>query len=266
MLKGKLKHWDDRLHQRAPVFWKFVKYRFKRGERYGLAFTLAFLIVLACTWAFLFVAESIAAQQALYRFDFTVQRFMSGLLSPELTAWFIFITDLGGNRGTMVGAIAVCLVLLFMRRWWDLFGMAFATAGGGLLQAGLKLFFERARPAEKVIDAGGFSFPSGHATAAMVFFGYLIYLAWKDIRSLAGRLAATVVCVLMILLIGVSRVYLNVHWLTDVMGGFTAGFVWLCLSIYIVRTVEAPPWRKKHHLHLPDLHREGDDPDESGKS
>lgn len=230
----------SRLMKRLPAFRRFLIQRFRHGEKYGLDFTIAFVAIVGALWGFLELIEGAVAEASMRSVDTGIQMFMSRVLSPGLTEVVVFITDLGGTRGTLIGVILVGVPLLVTRRWWSAFGLVFATAGGGVIIWGLKTFFARARPADPLIHAGGFAFPSGHAFSAMVFFGYLIYLSHRHLRSSLLQVLSTISCFSMIVLIGLSRVYLNVHWLTDVLGGFIAGLAWVILSILIVRHVEWP--------------------------
>lgn len=240
------------MQRRLQALWRFFLARFKHGQRYGLDFTLAFLGILGAMWVFAVIVDAAVTEDHLNSIDAYMQQVALRLQRDSLTEWVVFITDLGGTRGTVIGVIVVGIPLLLWRRWWSLFGLVFATAGGGLVVLGLKEFFARARPVEQVVHAGGYAFPSGHAFAAMVFFGYLIYLGHRHLRLVILRVVLTVICCMMIFLIGASRVYLNVHWVTDVAGGFLAGFAWLILSILIVRHVEWPQRyglkRAKHKL------------------
>ncbi len=254
--------WVDHLKLRLPTFWHFVVQRFKRGERYGLDFTLAFVVIVIALFVFLELVEGAVTESSLQSLDTALQSFMSQILTEGMTERVVFITDLGGTRGTTIGVVLVGIPLLLIRRWWSLFGLVFATAGGGLVVLGLKALFSRARPAEMVIEAGGYAFPSGHAFSAMVFFGYLIYLAHKHFRSAPLQALTTILAFSLIVLIGLSRVYLNVHWLTDVLGGFIAGIAWLVLSILIVRHVEWPGRRvgRRRPGHRQSVHHGHDDP------
>lgn len=235
------------LRRRARTLWHFIVERFRHGERYGLDFTLAFLGILGALWIFVGLVDAAVTEQQLNSIDARIQEITALLLQDRLTDWVVFITDLGGTRGTVIGVLLVGIPLLLRRRFWSAFGLAFATAGGGLVVLGLKEFFARARPMEQIVHAGGYAFPSGHAFSAMVFFGYLIYLGQKHLRIAILQVLVTIGSFTMIVLIGASRVYLNVHWLTDVLGGFFAGFVWLVLSILIVRHVEWPERAKLKH-------------------
>ena len=228
------------LRQRGRMLWHFIVARFRHGERYGLDFTLAFLAILAAMWIFVVIVGAAVTEEQLNSIDAAVQEVVMQLPQESVTKWVVFITDLGGTRGTVIGVIVVGMPLLLRRRGWSVFGLVFATAGGGLIVLGLKEFFARARPIEQIVDVGGYAFPSGHAFSAMVFFGYLIYLGHKHLRVVILQVLVTIAAFTMIVLIGASRVYLNVHWFTDVLGGFFAGLVWLVLSILIVRHVEWP--------------------------
>lgn len=232
--------WVILLKRRLLAFWHFLVQRFRHGERYGLDLTLAFIAIAFMLWAFLELVEGAITEADLQSLDVAIQTGFSRILTPRLTEYVTVITDLGGTRGTVIGVVLVSIPLLLLRRWWSFFGLVFATGAGGLVVLGLKAFFGRSRPVESVIDAGGYAFPSGHAFSAMVFFGYLIYLGHKHFRSSIIHVLITLLAFTMIVLIGTSRVYLNVHWLTDVLGGFVAGIAWLVLSILIVRHVEWP--------------------------
>ena len=87
-------------------------------------------------------------------------------------------------------------------------------------------------------EAQGFSFPSGHALNSVAFYGLLIYLAWQNIRNPIWKWFATCALLLVILLIGMSRVYLRVHYASDVLAGFAMGFMWLMLSILMLKRIE----------------------------
>lgn len=102
----------------------------------------------------------------------------------------------------------------------------------------VKLLFHRARPFPQQVAASGGSFPSGHAFAALVVYGFLIHIVWKVAKGETPRLIVSLLSALLILLIGVSRVFLNVHWFTDVLGGYSAGLAWLLLSLMMARMVE----------------------------
>lgn len=102
-------------------------------------------------------------------------------------------------------------------------------AGATLLNQLLKAIVRRPRPdvALRLVHAGGYSFPSGHSMAAMAFFGLLIWLAWRTVEDKRKRALICAALGALIVLIGFSRIYLGVHYFTDVIAGFAISFVWL---------------------------------------
>lgn len=225
-------------HSSVDVMLRFLGNRFKRGERYGLGVTIAFVAILALLWVFLLIVDAALGARGVYRLDLAVQEIIQPIVSPGLTRWVIIITNLGGTQGTAIFVVSLAVLLIWRRRWWYAFGLVFASGIGGLVLAGLKLFFQRARPVESVIAVGGYSFPSGHSFAAAVFFGFAAHLAWREIRISWLKWLLVIICFLMGMAIALSRVYLNVHYLTDVVAGVVAGLVWLIISLMIVYYAE----------------------------
>jgi len=101
---------------------------------------------------------------------------------------------------------------------------------------GLKQFFHRHRPQLPIIKGiSGYSFPSGHSLSSFVFCAILIYLLWKGAMHISTKIALTILLVLCPLLIGLSRIILNVHFATDVIGGFCLAAIWVILSFIILQ-------------------------------
>ncbi len=216
---------------------RFLRRRLARGVPYGLGFTLAFAAVAAFVWGFAKVVDAITERDDLYRFDGVahdaVYNFFGG--SPDLglaVTWF-------GNNTTLIGLVVlVSLGLVLAKRYWAAFRVVFASGVGGLVVMGLKALFARDRPLEQVVTAHGYSFPSGHAFASTVFYGMMVYLVWRLTKNVWARIAASVLGPLLFLTVGFSRVYLNVHFLTDVVGGWLAGGAWLVASLLLVDVIE----------------------------
>ena len=97
----------------------------------------------------------------------------------------------------------------------------------------LKQFFHRARPdLHRLIEIGGYSFPSGHAMNAFAVYGILAFLLWRHIPTRLGRVALIMISSIFILMIGISRIYLGVHYPSDIIGGYFASGFWLAISIW----------------------------------
>lgn len=154
-----------------------------------------------------------------------------------------------GNNATLVTAVTLLAVAFVVARRpeWAV-RLVTASGGGALVITGLKMLFSRERPLEQIVEAAGWSFPSGHAFAATVFYGALVWIVWMASARPAVRWTAAGVATLVVLAVGLSRVYLNVHYLTDVVAGWAAGVAWLILS---QRLAEAglERWRQSRQTH-----------------
>jgi membrane-associated phospholipid phosphatase len=164
--------------------------------------------------------------------DQSVYRWAASMRSAPATRFFVTFTHIGGPIGLAILGTAVAVVL-FVRRHRGLALYVMVTAIlGGLMNLLLKGLFERARPdlAEALRQAHGYSFPSGHAMGSMIILGSLAYVmarAWGPWRLRSATMALLIAS---ILAVGLSRVYLGVHWISDIAAGYAAGFVWLVVA------------------------------------
>jgi undecaprenyl-diphosphatase len=110
-----------------------------------------------------------------------------------------------------------------------------AMAGDALLVEVTKTLVRSPRPTNMLVADLGYSFPSGHATVSIVFLGILTYLAWQCWNSLKVRAATCGLDIAVVVLIGFDRIYLNVHWFSDVIGGYLLGAFWLTFAITAFR-------------------------------
>ena len=216
---------------------RFLRRRLSRGVPYGLATTLAFAFVVVAVVGFFGLIELATDPEDVTRFDQTAH----GVLFESLGAsrpFGLAVTWFGNNLTVIAFVVIVSLALVLTKRYWAAFRVVFASAVGGLVVRGLKSLFARDRPLDQVVEATGYSFPSGHAFASTVFYGMMIYLVFRLTERRWERALAVVLGVAMIGAVGLSRVYLNVHYPTDVVGGWLAGSAWLVASLLLVDLVE----------------------------
>lgn len=169
----------------------------------------------------------------------TVRQWVSG--RPAVVRVAEAVTWLGNP--VVVTVVVVVLTLLVYARGARPAAvyLAATAAGGALLNTSVKLVVERARPAtvDHLVAAHGFSYPSGHAAAGIYLFGALSVLALLLVPGRLGRRLALAACVVGPL-IGVSRIVLSVHWLTDVLAGWALALAWLSLTTSVLLRVEQP--------------------------
>lgn len=179
---------------------------------------------------FVSLAESLQSESVeMQQVDTLIHAWARETRTDGATSFFTILTIIGTPAGLMIIAGAVAATLFLRRRWqWATYLLATGTTGG-LLNLQLKAFFARARPelAEALRDAHGYSFPSGHAMGSTVVFGALAYLAFRVIGNWRGRAALVSLCLSMAVAISASRIYLGVHWISDVVAGLAAGTIWV---------------------------------------
>jgi membrane-associated phospholipid phosphatase len=187
----------------------------------------------ASLWCLGYLAEGVATKDPFVATDRKVAVRLHEWGSPELTSAFEAVTILG-NVPVLAGvALAAGALLARGRRPYDAVLVLLAFAGAEVLSAALKQGFERDRPtfAEPRATETTFSFPSGHATVSLAVYGALAYVAFRMLSSAGARAAALAAATALVLLIGFSRLYLGVHYLSDVLAGFSAGLAWLALCV-----------------------------------
>ncbi|ANE45623.1 hypothetical protein SY83_04140 [Paenibacillus swuensis] len=200
---------------------------------FNLQMTKAILIGLLCALGFAFIALLINGEFNI-GFDAAVIGVVQGWESPGLTTILTWLTAIGAGWPvagiTVLSALFLYFVLHHRR---EVILLLSAGAASGLLNVVLKQIFRRTRPdIYRLIDIHGYSFPSGHSMAAFTLYGMLSYLLWRHANTVALRVAIVLFSVVMIVGIGVSRIYLGVHYPSDVLGGYLASGSLLAVMIH----------------------------------
>lgn len=165
--------------------------------------------------------------------DRILDEWVTGIFQEQTYPFFKFVTELGDKIGIGIAALIMVLWLWIKKR--DYFGMAvfvFAVALGNEMNKWIKEFVGRERPATS-IEAESLSFPSGHAMVGLILYMLAAYLLNKSIITSSTKWLIRVIAFIIILLIGLSRIVLQDHFPTDVLGGFTIGLVWSMLWIFL---------------------------------
>lgn len=183
---------------------------------------------------FVFIAYFVVTLDVL-AFDSVICEYLYSIRTDGLTTFLTAVTYLG-NWETITTISLIFLIVPYTRLR---FGAPAASAAiiASLVQKILKLSFHRARPdlSLHLISQGGYSFPSGHSFSVLIFYGMLIFLSRKYIKTRTAANLITILLVCLIALIGFSRIYLGVHFPTDVLGGWSLG---LCLLMILISSVE----------------------------
>lgn len=161
------------------------------------------------------------------------------LQHPAFTKIMVFITNIASPTNLLILSIIFLGFLIYKKRWYFSLLLVFGMAGGFLLKTLLKLLIQRARPENALIIDAGYSFPSGHATLAVIFFTLTIYIFKDDIKNRMLKYIFIFADIIIILLVGFSRIYLNVHWFSDVIAGFALGLFWLTLLVLTFKVINS---------------------------
>jgi undecaprenyl-diphosphatase len=189
--------------------------------------------------AFARIAEDYLTNDPLARWDVSFARWLSGERSTVGTDFFRIFTFIGSPAAALAIATVVCVLLYRRRRLVEAALLPVVLGGAELLNLALKLSFHRPRPEYAFVDLDTYAFPSGHAMISTAAYGALAYLAWSHVQTRQARLALVAGTAVLVALICFSRLYLGVHYLSDVLAGAAGGAFWLAASIVLL-TIYGP--------------------------
>lgn len=173
-------------------------------------------------------------------FDQSVFSFLGNYVNERNNDLMLFFTFLGTHKFLIPANLTLIAYFLFIKkhRWYSIKVPAIALTSLGLM-FGLKYLFGRPRPDVPLIfHAEGLSFPSGHALFSISFYGLLIYIIYKMVEVQWLKWVLIILLFILSMIIGFSRVYLRVHYATDVIAGFCVGFLWLVFAIWLLNRME----------------------------
>ncbi len=200
--------------------------------------TVGAVILIAASSLFGGIAGNVVAGDPLTLLDMTLTRWLHVQAAPTLTRFMLVISHMHDPWVLSAAVLCLALVLLYRRSWVWLLSVLLAVPGGMLLNILMKLAFQRARPTfdDPVLTLVTYSFPSGHAVGATLFYGVAATMLVMRTKSWALRSVIFLIALGMVALVAFSRVYLGVHYLSDVLGGFALAVVWLTLCVVGIHT------------------------------
>lgn len=160
--------------------------------------------------------------------------------SARRNKFMLFITFLGKHQFLIPANLLLIgyFIIVAHQNWFSIRVLTIALSSLVLMLL-LKTLFQRKRPLSPLLNAArGLSFPSGHAIMAVTFYGLLLYIFIRDTDQTWLKIVLTCTLVVLILLIGFSRIYLRVHYTSDVLAGFIIGLLWLMISLSVLNTVQ----------------------------
>jgi membrane-associated phospholipid phosphatase len=202
------------------------------GEYLVMHVVVGFTVIFIALAVFFELTEALAIDDDLGRFDHALAQTLRITVSDNTYQFFSLITHLGDALVLTVVSALVALGLAWRRHGLQLAGWLTAVIGNGILTRALKALFQRLRPLHDhgFATADGWSFPSGHSSGALVVYGMLAYLLIRG-ADRRWHLSIVLLTIALILVVGSSRVFLQVHFFSDVIAGFCSGAAWLAVCV-----------------------------------
>jgi membrane-associated phospholipid phosphatase len=209
--------------QSPPIMW--FRRRLKRDTPFGLPLTITLLISLFFFVNFMSILVTVASKSSLTSVDIRILNLIPSIRTSTQTTFFRIVTTLA-NSETIIILMLVMASMFWKKKQKLLAGLVIVVAAGEeSVTYAIKLIVQRMRPSEalRLIRENGYSFPSGHAVRATVLFGLLAYVVYKSYTSTRARILTLGLYFLSVFLVAASRIYLGVHYPTDVWGSFLLG-------------------------------------------
>jgi membrane-associated phospholipid phosphatase len=233
---------DDLMIRRVS---KRVKRFWAQLALLSVEMTIVLVLFVVALTAFVYITRRVFVLNKT-RLDNAVFNYLKDHVSERNNDIMEFFTFLGTHQFLIPANLSLIAYFLFIKKhkWHSIKIPAIALSSLGLMFL-LKGLFDRERPSVPLLfEAKGLSFPSGHALMSVTFYGLLIYMIFKGVKNPALKWTLISLLVILIMIIGSSRVYLRVHYATDVIAGYCIGFLWLVFTVWMLNKIEKHSKRK----------------------
>jgi membrane-associated phospholipid phosphatase len=205
----------------------------------SLSVLIMIAIFLLCLWGLFKVADTVFEDKSMV-FDQKVFDLIRPWVSATNTKIMLVITFLGSQNFLLPANILLILFYLFVKeKRKTAFNILTISLTSVVAMFAIKFILQRERPLTPLIaKVHGYSFPSGHTFTSVTFYGIIAYIAYRNIKNKALRLATIILLAIFVLLIGFSRIYLGLHYATDVIAGLCLGTIWLVLAEWFLIKTE----------------------------
>lgn len=223
----------QKIADKNPRIITFFKARFDRKKFTGLSLTILGIAFLYISLLFFGAIEDLITSDIIVSADVHVNTLLYTFRTIVAIKTFLWVTLLGESPTIIVFGLVVSAILYLSYKKRQIATLWLTIIGSESFTYLSKIIFHRLRPVNAVLSEGSASFPSGHATIAVAFYGFLIYLSWRSLKKKKYRFLTVLAGILLMLAIGFSRLYLGVHYVSDVWAGYLVGLLWLIIGIII---------------------------------
>lgn len=169
-------------------------------------------------------------------FFLNVNNFVYVFPRSNFLIWLFFIvTDVGGLIFISLGSLFLISLLAIQGKYQKIFYTAMALFGGLVSQTIIKNMLEVARPENSLVVYSGYAFPSGHTNMATILFLSICFYLFQDLLDKKRKMFYFSISIFLIVLVGISRVYLNAHWVSDVLAGWCLGLFWATVPLVVAK-------------------------------
>ena len=219
---------------------RFLAARFSPEGEMGLRFTIGVALILGAAFVFGELAEDVVTGDTITLLDVRLAHWFRMHASARFTGAMLFVTHWNSLLGSSIMAALLAGWFWYRKAYYWLIVVLMSVPGGMLLNVVLKHLFQRARPTleDPLLTLSTYSFPSGHTEAATVFYGLLACYLVRCVPRWPARAAIMAGACAMVMLVALSRMYLGVHYLSDVLAASAEGAAWLALCITAVSTLQ----------------------------
>jgi len=218
-----------------PKLIHFIKNRFSYDTFYRLPLTLLSFMFIYVLALFGGIIEDFLTKDPIVYVDKIIANLMLSWRTARLDEFFTWVTYLGKGEIITAFLIVVTIVLLSYKKLGELITLYLSFIGSAIFIFLGKLAFHRPRPEMALYYEPTFSFPSGHATLAVSFYGFIAYLLIQNIKDFKMKMNIFFTTTILVLLIGISRIYLDEHYLSDVYAGYLLGLLWAIVAITLLK-------------------------------
>lgn len=222
-----------------PRLQRFIAARLSPEGQAGLHLTIGVVLMLAAGWLFGGIAEDVVHNESITLLDVKLAHWFHMHASISMTRVMLFISNWHGMVGGPIMALLLMAYFYFRRERYWLFATIAVVPGGILLNVLLKYVFHRTRPSfdDPLLTLPTYSFPSGHTANAALLYGLVACWLVVNYRHFGARVAIIAGACVMVALVGISRMYLGVHYLSDVLAAAAEGCAWLAVCITAISTL-----------------------------
>ena len=230
-----------RIAARSPRAFRFMEARLSLSRPWGIGASLGWLLTALLLCIFLLIMSGVRHGDTWRNFDFSFVNMMAQLRTPNAERLFVFFTHLGDGPTVAVLTAAAAAAALAFRQRRSAFVILASVSLAGLMSMVIKVVYARSRPDATLALVGttGFSFPSGHSTMSVALFCALYYWLWNHPGRMRVWVLTAFVLVVSVFLVGFSRIYLGVHYPSDVLAGTALGLACVVVATTVAHNV--PP-------------------------